>query len=157
MLVCPIACFTCQSVIADKWLEYNKFIQMGLSIDEALTAVKLNKNDECCRNMILAQPDIANTVLKAVPFNRMAQRVKPDYLTSPLNNRSFGGGAFHQQSDQRRDAIDAPLTFFGSKEKLLLKTLQSDYSQTNTLDEIWIQHELVKNTVVIQKNDEDIE
>ena len=54
-MIIPIRCFTCNKVIANKWLSYKKNLSLGFSKDESLNKIGINRY--CCRRMFLSQTD----------------------------------------------------------------------------------------------------
>lgn len=57
----PVRCFTCSKVIADKWDEYNKKIQMGKSKKEILDEMGMERY--CCRRMFLSHVETIDELL----------------------------------------------------------------------------------------------
>jgi DNA-directed RNA polymerase I, II, and III subunit RPABC5 len=61
-MIIPIRCFTCNKIIGNKWEPYQKFLKEGLTEEESLN--KLGLNRYCCRRMILAHVDLSNKLIK---------------------------------------------------------------------------------------------
>lgn len=60
-MIIPIRCFTCNKVIANKWIAYEKMLEDNVSKDDALTAVGLHRY--CCRRMFLSHVDLMDVLL----------------------------------------------------------------------------------------------
>lgn len=57
----PIRCFTCNKVIADKWVKYESHLQNGMTKDKALDSIGLLRY--CCRRMFLGHVDLTDQLL----------------------------------------------------------------------------------------------
>ena len=57
----PIRCFTCNKVIADKWVKYESLLQNGMKKDKALDCVGLSRY--CCRRMFLGHVELIDQLL----------------------------------------------------------------------------------------------
>lgn len=61
-MLIPIRCFTCGTLIADKWEEYQQLKEQDLAPEEIFK--KLDLDRYCCRRMLLAHVDLVDDVLK---------------------------------------------------------------------------------------------
>ena len=60
-MIIPVRCFTCGSLIADKWDEYKKRIDEGEDSDKVLD--DLNVKRWCCRRMLISHIDLIEEFL----------------------------------------------------------------------------------------------
>lgn len=60
-MIIPIRCFTCNQVIANKWVRYEELIQNGCSHGDAF--VKLKVKRYCCKRMLLSHVDLIEKVM----------------------------------------------------------------------------------------------
>lgn len=61
-MIIPIRCFTCGSLIADKW---NKFAERVVRGDDPAKVLdELGVRRYCCRRMFLSHVDLIDTALK---------------------------------------------------------------------------------------------
>ncbi len=58
----PVRCFTCGSVIGDKWDELNKRVKKGEDLGKVLDDLGVTRY--CCRRMLLSNTEIIDEVLK---------------------------------------------------------------------------------------------
>ncbi|MFH1447225.1 MAG: DNA-directed RNA polymerase subunit N [Candidatus Micrarchaeota archaeon] len=65
-MMIPVRCFTCGSVIADKYDEYRKRVDEGENPAEILD--KLGVKRYCCRRMFLSQVDVIDEIIKHGKF-----------------------------------------------------------------------------------------
>jgi DNA-directed RNA polymerase subunit N len=61
-MICPVRCFSCGQVIADKYEDYKKLIKEGKRPDEALDILGVEKY--CCRRMLLTHVDTIDEIMK---------------------------------------------------------------------------------------------
>ncbi len=61
-MLIPIRCFTCGTLVADKWEEYQKLKAQDKSPEEIFKALDLERF--CCRRMLIAHVDLIDDVLK---------------------------------------------------------------------------------------------
>jgi DNA-directed RNA polymerase subunit N (RpoN/RPB10) len=62
-MICPVRCFSCGQVVADKYDEYKRLIdQEKKTPEQALDQLGLRKY--CCRRMLLTHTDIIEDVIK---------------------------------------------------------------------------------------------
>jgi DNA-directed RNA polymerase subunit N len=61
-MICPVRCFSCGQVIADKYEDYKKLIKEGKKPDEALDILGVEKY--CCRRMLLTHVDTIDEIMK---------------------------------------------------------------------------------------------
>lgn len=57
----PIRCFSCNKVIADKWIKYNTLLLSGMSANNAFDDVGLRRY--CCKRMFMGQVEIIDKLL----------------------------------------------------------------------------------------------
>jgi len=60
-MITPIRCFTCGSVIGDKYEKFIKLVEEGMDPKEALD--KLGVKRYCCRRMLLTHVEIIDEFL----------------------------------------------------------------------------------------------
>jgi DNA-directed RNA polymerase subunit N (RpoN/RPB10) len=63
-MLIPIRCFSCGTVIADRWVKYQGLIESGKEIEEALDEVKLTRY--CCRRMYVSHVEL---IAEVAPFS----------------------------------------------------------------------------------------
>lgn len=63
-MLIPIRCFSCGTVIADRWVKYQELIEDGKNIEEALDEIKLTRY--CCRRMYVSHVELIEEV---APFS----------------------------------------------------------------------------------------
>ncbi|NMC08248.1 MAG: DNA-directed RNA polymerase subunit N [Candidatus Lokiarchaeota archaeon] len=61
-MLIPIRCFTCGTLVADKWEEYQQLKEQEVSPDEIFKRLDLERF--CCRRMLVAHVDLIDDVLK---------------------------------------------------------------------------------------------
>lgn len=62
-MICPVRCFSCGQVIADKYDEYIKLVnQEKKTPEEALNILGINKY--CCRRMLLTHVEVIDDIMK---------------------------------------------------------------------------------------------
>jgi len=61
-MICPVRCFSCGQVIADKFEEYKRLVADGKSEEQALDILKIRKY--CCRRMLLTHVECIDEVMK---------------------------------------------------------------------------------------------
>ena len=60
-MIIPVRCFTCGTLIADKWDEYKKRVDEGDDSDKVLD--ELNVKRWCCRRMLISHIDLIEEFL----------------------------------------------------------------------------------------------
>ena len=60
-MMVPVRCFTCGSVIGDKWEEYKRLVKNGEEAKKVLDEMGIKRY--CCRRMLLSCIDIIDEVL----------------------------------------------------------------------------------------------
>lgn len=75
MLV-PVRCFTCGSLVGDKFDELQKRVKEGEDIGKALTAMKIKRY--CCRRMLLAT---TNTIDQVLPYYESLSTRRAEFET----------------------------------------------------------------------------
>jgi len=60
-MIIPVRCFTCGTLIADKWDEFKIQIQEGEDSEKTLD--KLNVKRWCCRRMLVSHIDLIEDFL----------------------------------------------------------------------------------------------
>ena len=61
-MMIPVRCFTCGSVVADRYEEYKERVDAGEKPAEVLD--KLGVKRYCCRRMFLSHVEIAEDIVK---------------------------------------------------------------------------------------------
>ncbi|MBN2151746.1 MAG: DNA-directed RNA polymerase subunit N [Candidatus Lokiarchaeota archaeon] len=61
-MLIPIRCFTCGTLVADKWDEYLKLKEQDTPPEEIFKRLDLERF--CCRRMLIAHVDLIDDVLK---------------------------------------------------------------------------------------------
>lgn len=62
-MICPVRCFSCGQVVADKYDEYVRLIaQEKRSPEDALNILGINKY--CCRRMLLTHVEVIEDIMK---------------------------------------------------------------------------------------------
>ncbi|HRS42678.1 MAG TPA: DNA-directed RNA polymerase subunit N [Candidatus Diapherotrites archaeon] len=62
-MICPVRCFSCGQVVADKYDEYVRLItQEKKTFEEALDILGINKY--CCRRMLLTHVEVIDDIMK---------------------------------------------------------------------------------------------
>ena len=80
MTLFPVRCFTCRSVLGNKQSEYQKMINSGMSIEDALNAMNINRT--CCRINIMNPPQLP----MAVALNSSDSDIKELYNKFLIKN-----------------------------------------------------------------------
>lgn len=62
MSLIPIRCFTCNKIIGNKWIPYQKLLEEGVEAGEAMTSLGLKRY--CCRRILLTHVDICDKLLE---------------------------------------------------------------------------------------------
>lgn len=87
----PIRCYTCNTVLADKYVPYNEMLKRGLTREEALNQLGLVR--PCCRMRLLnairlpygsVQPMPEETIKKTRKKDEKVKEEKPVVLTIPI-------------------------------------------------------------------------
>ncbi len=61
-MLIPIRCFTCGTLVADKWEEYQQLKEQDIAPDEIFKRLDLDRF--CCKRMLIAHVDLVDDVLK---------------------------------------------------------------------------------------------
>ncbi|HOZ35538.1 MAG TPA: DNA-directed RNA polymerase subunit N [archaeon] len=62
-MICPVRCFSCGQVVADKYDEYVRLItQEKKTPEEALNILGIDKY--CCRRMLLTHVEVIDEIMK---------------------------------------------------------------------------------------------
>ena len=64
-MLIPVRCYSCNKVVGNKWISYNKKLDEGISAKDALDQLDLNRF--CCRRMILAHVELIDKLLEYSP------------------------------------------------------------------------------------------
>ncbi|CAI9831004.1 MAG: DNA-directed RNA polymerase subunit N [Nitrosopumilus sp.] len=75
-MLIPVRCFTCGSLIADKYSRYQEGAKAGR--DPAETLASLGVTRYCCRRMLLTSVE---TIRQVIPFYEAIQRRKREIET----------------------------------------------------------------------------
>ncbi|MEM3403898.1 MAG: DNA-directed RNA polymerase subunit N [Nitrososphaeria archaeon] len=70
----PIRCFTCGALIADKYREYKKRVNMGEDSGKVLDELGVKRY--CCRRMFISNVDIIDQIL---PYEESVSRKGKEY------------------------------------------------------------------------------
>lgn len=73
-MMIPVRCFTCGSLIADKYEEYRKRVSMGEDSGKVLDELGVKKY--CCRRMFVSNVDIVDQIL---PYEESVTRKGKEY------------------------------------------------------------------------------
>ncbi len=60
-MIIPVRCFTCGSIIGDKYEKFLRMVEEGMDPKDALD--KLGVKRYCCRRMLLSHVDIIDDIL----------------------------------------------------------------------------------------------
>ena len=61
-MIIPIRCFTCGTLVADKWEEFNQLKEQGIAFDDIFK--KLDLERFCCRRMLVAHVDLVDDIMR---------------------------------------------------------------------------------------------
>ena len=61
MTLCPVRCFTCNKIIANKWEIYKKMTDEKIPSEKIFSVLGLRRY--CCRRMILSHVDMIDKLL----------------------------------------------------------------------------------------------
>lgn len=61
-MIIPIRCFTCGTLVADKWEDYNHLKDQGITPEEIFK--KLDLERFCCRRMLTAHVDLVDDIMR---------------------------------------------------------------------------------------------
>jgi DNA-directed RNA polymerase subunit N (RpoN/RPB10) len=61
-MLIPIRCFTCGTLVADKWEEYQQLKEQDVPPEEIFKRLDLDRF--CCKRMLIAHVDLVDDVLK---------------------------------------------------------------------------------------------
>lgn len=67
-MIIPVRCFSCGSVIADRWEAWKNHVDSGMSVSDALDEVEIHRY--CCRRLYVAHVDLIHEV---APFSTAQQ------------------------------------------------------------------------------------
>ena len=67
-MIIPVRCFSCGSVIADRWGAWRNHIDAGMSLSDALHEVGLERY--CCRRLFVSHVDL---IAEVAPFTTAQQ------------------------------------------------------------------------------------
>ena len=60
-MIIPVRCFSCNSVIGNKWTKYNDMLRTGKTSKEALDELGLKRL--CCRRMLITHVNLIDMML----------------------------------------------------------------------------------------------
>ena len=60
-MIIPVRCFTCGSLIADKWEEFSRRVEAGEDPGKVLDSLGVKRY--CCRRMLLSHVDLIKEVI----------------------------------------------------------------------------------------------
>lgn len=61
-MICPVRCFSCGQVVADKFEKYVELLSEGKTPEQALDQLGVKKY--CCRRMLLTHVETIDEVIK---------------------------------------------------------------------------------------------
>ena len=61
-MMIPVRCFTCGSLVADKWEEFSRRVAAGEDPADIFDSLKVTRY--CCRRMLLSHVDLMKEVLQ---------------------------------------------------------------------------------------------
>jgi DNA-directed RNA polymerase subunit N len=61
-MIIPVRCFTCGSLIGDKWDEFAKRVKEGEDSGKVLDSLGVKRY--CCRRMLLSHVEVMDEILK---------------------------------------------------------------------------------------------
>ncbi|BCU67458.1 DNA-directed RNA polymerase subunit N [Sulfolobales archaeon HS-7] len=61
-MIIPVRCFTCGSLVADKWEEFKRRIEMGEQPEKVLDELGVERY--CCRRMLMSHVDVIKEVIR---------------------------------------------------------------------------------------------
>jgi len=61
-MIIPVRCFTCGSLVGDKWEEFARRIKAGDNAGMVLDGLCINRY--CCRRMLLSHVDVIDEILR---------------------------------------------------------------------------------------------
>lgn len=61
MCIIPVRCFSCNTVIGDKWNIYQSHLDNGMTQDDALASIGLRRY--CCKRMFLGHVELIDKLL----------------------------------------------------------------------------------------------
>ncbi|NIR87341.1 DNA-directed RNA polymerase subunit N [Candidatus Bathyarchaeota archaeon] len=71
-MIIPVRCFTCGSLIGDKWEDFARRVKRGEDSGRVLDSLEVKRY--CCRRMLLSHVEIIDNILK---FYEKAEKRKP--------------------------------------------------------------------------------
>ncbi|MGD0329404.1 MAG: DNA-directed RNA polymerase subunit N [Nitrososphaeria archaeon] len=75
-MMIPVRCFTCGSLIADKYEEYKKRVDAGEDSGKVLDELGVKRY--CCRRMFVSNVDVVDQIL---PYEESVTRKGKEYQT----------------------------------------------------------------------------
>ena len=72
-IIIPVRCFTCGSLIGDKWEDFARRVKQGEDSGRVLDSLGVKRY--CCRRMLLSHVEIIDEILK---FYEAAEKRKLD-------------------------------------------------------------------------------
>lgn len=73
-MIIPVRCFTCGTLIADKWEEFVRRVRAGEDAGKVLDSLGLKRY--CCRRMLLSHIEIADEILKFYELSGKRKEVR---------------------------------------------------------------------------------
>jgi DNA-directed RNA polymerase subunit N (RpoN/RPB10) len=61
-MIIPIRCYTCNKLVANKYLLYKELIDEGKLSPQVILENKLNLHKYCCKRMIVYHADLINDI-----------------------------------------------------------------------------------------------
>ena len=75
----PIRCFTCGSLVAEKYNKFDELVKAGGDPNEVMNSMKINRY--CCRRMLLSNVNIIDHVL---PFYEYLNQRRAEFESDTL-------------------------------------------------------------------------
>ena len=65
-MLIPVRCYSCNKVVGNKWISYNKKLDEGISTKDALDQLGLKRM--CCRRIILTHVELIDKLIEYSPI-----------------------------------------------------------------------------------------
>ena len=65
-MLSPVRCYSCNKVVGNKWISYNKKLDEGISAKDALDQLGLKRM--CCRRIILTHVELIDKLIEYSPI-----------------------------------------------------------------------------------------
>jgi len=74
-IIIPVRCFTCGSLVGDKWEDFARRVKRGEDSRRVLDSLGVKRY--CCRRMLLAHVEIIDEILKFYAAAEKRKQAKP--------------------------------------------------------------------------------